>query len=339
MPVAGPSGRHRRDPSSDGIEEDVPSQRTDDVVNDDEEEQPRRGVKAVKAEKKNERRKVAQDADADADEDLDADPLADFGDQPLDRAQAQKIHGYSQDWDMMRKTKHVQFYGLVKDVATTFAEFGEGDKGDKAEKLLIEMDNLMRNLMDTEAEMVYHNKVLHDLHQRVVRGEEITNVVDKYDEEVQKKISEYQQKTSRQKYTKSDEYVSYRQAVFEVKNPGIAMPPLADLVPREDGDESDEDDEDVQVGGVTQDYKCPLSLTILVEPLTSRLCGHSYSSAAIREYLSLRGGRKQCPAAGCGKAISLGDLAPNKELARKAKDAARRERMREEDSDEGEVVE
>lgn len=36
----------------------------------------------------------------------------------------------------------------------------------------------------------------------------------------------------------------------------------------EDGDDSDDDD-DVQIGGVTQDYKCPLSLTILVDPLTS----------------------------------------------------------------------
>ena len=35
----------------------------------------------------------------------------------------------------------------------------------------------------------------------------------------------------------------------------------------EDGDESD--DEDIEVGGVTQDYKCPLTLTTLVDPLTS----------------------------------------------------------------------
>ena len=36
----------------------------------------------------------------------------------------------------------------------------------------------------------------------------------------------------------------------------------------EDGDASDDDD-DLEVGGVTQDYKCPISLTILVKPLTS----------------------------------------------------------------------
>ena len=36
----------------------------------------------------------------------------------------------------------------------------------------------------------------------------------------------------------------------------------------EDGDDSDDED-DVQIGGITQDYKCPISLTHLVDPLTS----------------------------------------------------------------------
>ena len=35
----------------------------------------------------------------------------------------------------------------------------------------------------------------------------------------------------------------------------------------EDGDDSDDDD--VLVGGQTQDFKCPLTLTTLVDPLTT----------------------------------------------------------------------
>jgi hypothetical protein len=64
------------------------------------------------------------------------------------------------------------------------------------------------------------------------------------------------------------------------------MPPVSQLIPKgllheygfsssfcsdaitEDGDESDEDD-DIEVGGVTQDYKCPISLTTLVDPMRS----------------------------------------------------------------------
>lgn len=47
----------------------------------------------------------------------------------------------------------------------------------------------------------------------------------------------------------------------------------------EDGDDSDDDD-DVQIGGVTQDYKCPLSLTILVDPLTSCVTAQMLSKYA-----------------------------------------------------------
>jgi SUMO ligase MMS21 Smc5/6 complex component len=36
----------------------------------------------------------------------------------------------------------------------------------------------------------------------------------------------------------------------------------------EPGDDSDDDDE-IEVGGVTQDYKCPITLTPLQDPLTS----------------------------------------------------------------------
>lgn len=46
------------------------------------------------------------------------------------------------------------------------------------------------------------------------------------------------------------------------------MPPVSEFFEREIGDDSDED-EDIVVGGVTQDYRCPLSLTIMVDPITS----------------------------------------------------------------------
>lgn len=112
----------------------MPSQRIDDVV-DEEEEQPRRGAKAVKVEKNKVKRKVSENGNADEDDDADIDPLEELGDQPLDKAQAQKIHGYAQDWDMIRKSRHVHFYGVVKDVATSLAEFAEGDKAEKVSEL------------------------------------------------------------------------------------------------------------------------------------------------------------------------------------------------------------
>ena len=40
------------------------------------------------------------------------------------------------------------------------------------------------------------------------------------------------------------------------------------IIKTEDGDDSDEDD-DFEIGGATQNFNCPLSLTPLVNPVTS----------------------------------------------------------------------
>jgi len=105
---------------------------------------------------------------------------------------------------------------------------------------------------------------------------------------------------------------------------------MTTFIVKEPGDSSDDDD-DIEVGGVTQDYKCPLTLTPLQDPLTSKVCKHSFSGAAIREYLSR--GVKRCPAAGCNKRVTLADLREDKALERKVKEHARREAMRAEDDD------
>ncbi|KZT12066.1 uncharacterized protein LAESUDRAFT_720043 [Laetiporus sulphureus 93-53] len=336
MPVASSSRRIRRE-HSDVIEEDNPTQRTVEDVEDGEEDEeqegdevqkPRRSKKSVRKESK---RKVSREQPEDEEEELE-----DFGDQPLDKSNGAKLAGFASDWNMMRRQNHTPYYTLVRDVATVIAEFAGSDG---AEQDMVEMDEIMRSLIDTEFELVAHEKTLGELNQKVSQREKIANIVDLYEEEVKRKVGNYNSKTSRQKYAKSEEYITFKSAIYEVQNPDQAMPPITEFIPKEDEDESDDDD-DLIVGGVTQDYKCPLTLTILVDPLTSDKCGHSFSASAIRDYLGTsRNARKECPSSGCKKMICLGDLRPNKELAKKAKDAARRERMRSDESDGEEVVE
>ena len=62
-----------------------------------------------------------------------------------------------------------------------------------------------------------------------------------------------------------------------------------------------------------------------------KTCKHSFSGAAIREYLSH--GVRRCPATGCNKKITLADLKTDKALERRVKDHARREVMRAEDEE------
>ena len=125
----------------------------------------------------------------------------------------------------------------------------------------------------------------------------------------------------------------------------------------EDGDASDDED-DLEVGGVTQDFKCPLTLVPFVDPVTSSVnftlrrwyrltllcrtvCRHSFSGEAIRAYFEGSRGAKKCPASGCTKSFRLLECQPDRELANKVKIWARRNKQREEDlfSDAEEVIE
>jgi SUMO ligase MMS21 Smc5/6 complex component len=73
----------------------------------------------------------------------------------------------------------------------------------------------------------------------------------------------------------------------------------------------------------------------------SKLCGHSYSRAAIQDFLK-RAGRKSCPASGCNKWITMDDLIVDKELEKRIKIVARRQQRQEEsenDDDDDNVIE
>jgi SUMO ligase MMS21 Smc5/6 complex component len=123
----------------------------------------------------------------------------------------------------------------------------------------------------------------------------------------------------------------------------------------ESGDESDDDD-DIVMGGVTQEYKCPLMMTILKNPLTSyvlgfpslllselgfrSVCKHSFSGDAIKEFFKNKRGLQKCPASGCSKMYTLADCQPDPDLARKVKVFEKRQARaaQQEDSDAEEVI-
>ncbi|KDQ62282.1 hypothetical protein JAAARDRAFT_95963, partial [Jaapia argillacea MUCL 33604] len=341
MPAASSSRRSRRsqrDVSEDGIEEDQSTQQGghDDV--EDEEEQPRRSGKSVKREKsttqKRQRREIEPVPEEPAggdDEEDDAGRIdvENFQNQPLDKKEGQKITGIASDWSMMQKNVHDSAFALVRELGSSLADVAEGEQG---EKMLTELDIIMRDLIDVENEMISHESTLEALHQEVLQGESIDDISHRYEKGVKSRLTEYRKKTTRQKYSKSQDYAKFKQAIFEVQNPDTAMPPVTDFLPKEDGDVSDDDD--IEIGGMTQDYRCPLTLTTFVNPMTSQVCGHSFSGDAIKEFFKHnRTVPKPCPASGCRKSFTLADLKVDKDLERRAKAAARRAQRAEDDSD------
>ncbi|KAJ7095970.1 hypothetical protein B0H15DRAFT_946513 [Mycena belliarum] len=335
MPVATSRRKKSARQASSDIEEDQPTQGKQplDDVDDDEEDAPSRRVKKEKPGVKREKGKARkEDLEEDEEDEDDRIDIANFADQPLTKADCGKIQGLVKDWDGIEEVMH-QPSPIIARVASAMAEVA----GEEAQEGLTELDRVMKSLLDTQALMTGHSTVLSDIIQRVARGDDLTKASDEYTRLVDAMNAEYKSKTTRQRYAKSDQYITFKEAIYEVDHPGSAMPPITDYIPREDGDESDDDD-DVVMGGVTQEYKCPLMMTLLKDPLTSSVCKHSFSGDAIREMFANKRGPQKCPAAGCSKSFTLADCKPNPDLARKVKAFERRQARVQEDSDAEEVI-
>lgn len=150
MPVATSSRRKKnarsnRAPSSDGIEEDQPTQGgEDDEVDDDEEgDQPSRSAR-VKKEKLVKGRRLAPKAPARDEDDDDDDGEGDaedadmgridvenFKDQPLSREDAGKVSGIIKDWEMIRKRNDDAAKGLMENIGISMADLMEEEEATK----------------------------------------------------------------------------------------------------------------------------------------------------------------------------------------------------------------
>ncbi|KAE9404002.1 hypothetical protein BT96DRAFT_964324 [Gymnopus androsaceus JB14] len=340
MPSA--TSRRRTNPRAQSSDiEDGPTQRSarEDVDEDDEE--PQRVVKKEKnkaaAKGKGKARASEAQPDEDDDEDDDDDDRIDvdnFTNQPLIKADVSKMRGLATDWAAMVKTIQ-RTNTMVAEVAVALADNAESGDGRKG---LSELERLLKDLIDVESEMQINQDVIENLSQQVASGDAIENIVEKYHENVQTDKDSYAAKTTRQKYAKSETYKNFKQSIYEIDNPGQAMPPVTEFIPKESGDDSDDDD-DLEVGAVTQDFKCPLSLRPLENPLTSQVCGHSFSAESIRAMFGNDKGLKKCPSSGCAQSFRLSDCKQNKELAKKMKLHERRMKKKEQEMDAEEVIE
>ncbi|KAG7443100.1 uncharacterized protein BT62DRAFT_1035462 [Guyanagaster necrorhizus] len=312
----------------------------EDVDMDDEDEQPRRRTKS-KTDKKEKRPQVngeqhttpreARQPDTDDEDPID---VENFADQPLGEGDLQKLNGLSRDW-MLMTAKIQEHCGAIDDVAVAVLDHGGKEVADKN---LEEIELLVKGFIDIEAEMRFHSSVLDEIHEKLSKKETICDAVPRYHAGVLKRSQEYSAKTTRQKYAKNEQYKAFKQAVYEVDHPNEPMPPMTELIDKENGDESD-DDVDIEVGGVTQDYKCPITLRLIEEPYTSNICKHSFSKAAIKEMFRNECDAKKCPASGCRASFRLSDCVPNRDLARKIKAYERRKKRAEEAMEVDEVIE
>ncbi|KAI0320149.1 zinc-finger of the MIZ type in Nse subunit-domain-containing protein [Amylostereum chailletii] len=332
-------------PMDDVIEDPEVSQpgATEDVdMDEDEKDHPRRpGKSQVKLEKvKKEGKRRARDMDEeeqneDDDQELPVINEETFGNKPIDAHEGQKLQGMAGDWTQIEEHMRNTAFRLMSELAGAVADVLE----DQDTKEIKQLDGLMRSIVEIDTELLTRAEALSDLHQAIRAGDEIDDLIAKHNEVYQAKADANDKKTTRQKYSKNEAYIAFRQSIWEVQNPETGMPPVVEFLPKEDGDDSDDDD-DIQVGGVALDLKCPLTLTWLAHPVTSTVCKHSFSGAAIQDMLGPnKYTKKMCPAAGCKKMVCLNDFKPDKDLERKVKNAERRRARREEENEAEEIVE
>ncbi|CAK5284240.1 unnamed protein product [Mycena citricolor] len=334
MPVA--TSRRKRSaqqPSSD-IEEDQATQArpADDVDDEDAPRPNKRERQSKRAKGKSAARPLeAMDEEGEEEDEDDRIDINHFEEQPISRADGHKISGLASDWLQLEKVM-TQPSNLMNSAAEALADITGGD----AEAKLEQLDQVLRESLDIQALMRGNSEILKGIMYEIDQGVEITNAKDLYLERVEKLKDKYDGKTSRQKYATSDQYMEFKEAIFNAKHSSSAMPPITDFIPREDGDESDDDD-DVVIGGVTQDFRCPLSLTLLEDPMTSTVCHHSFSGAAVRAMFRTST-RLKCPTAGCSQSFTLAQCIPDPNLARKVKAFEKRQARARRNNDAEEII-
>ncbi|KAF6757471.1 hypothetical protein DFP72DRAFT_1065769 [Ephemerocybe angulata] len=345
MPTASSSRRRpaNRRQNSEDIEMDRPTQTQamDDVESDDDAPRPtRRNAKQPAAKGKGKSVKKS-DSDNEADEEEDEDDEDDiidveaFRDQPIQKTQAHVLPGLETDWDTIDKIIR-QNWTVLERIGVGLADAAEDDNEPEE---IAELDTIMRELVDISAKFRNNGSVLNEMYQKIQQGDQIDDAMERYKNGVVERNEAYAAKTSRQKYSKVPEYVDFKSAIWSALHPDTPMPPLTNFIEKEEGDDSDDDD--LEIGGQTVDYKCPITLTLLKDPLTSAACGHSFSAAAIRASFDNPNKAMKCPAAGCRQLLTLSQCKPNPKLAQRVKAYERRIARQEEkddDSDDEEVI-
>ncbi|CBQ68195.1 conserved hypothetical protein [Sporisorium reilianum SRZ2] len=243
--------------------------------------------------------------------------------QPLGREHVPNVRSLmaelkSQDQNILKCVE------LLNETAEQLAEaFRAHDECNELEQA----DADLRELIDAQAEKAIRRKVLEEIAQDLHTGVQMDDPAKRYKEDVQTQLDTYNKQTSRQKYAKNTDYHNFKNTVWVAKEEG-AMPPVKDLIPAEPGDEnaSGDDDDEIQTGGVTQNFRCPLTANIMEDPLSNTLCTHSYSRAAITEYVAA--GNNRCPASACMAAVSMRSLKHDPLLVKKVAAFKRREEER-----------
>ncbi|KAJ2844259.1 hypothetical protein IWW36_005255 [Coemansia brasiliensis] len=179
-------------------------------------------------------------------------------------------------------------------------ELGESDSIDT-------IDKAMRKLIDAQHCMDIESSLVAQLSSQLDTSAVETDYLSSWEQS----MSKYENMSEASKYGRNEKYRDFRQQLWDVNHEGEPMPRLFA------GQAGDESDEELVIAGARLTYRCPVTTSWLVDPVTSKQCKHSFSKEAILNFIRSSRGSCACPVDGCSKTIRSSDLYADKLLERK----------------------
>lgn len=220
---------------------------------------------------------------------------------------------------------------MLRDVISTLSEVAEqradaisDRKGDETDARLVRYDELCRRFIALQEETEIRKAALQSLRERLLKGEQVKDAPELYQKQANQALLELNGKTQRQRYGQSKAYERYRSKVWQALNEE-PMPPLVDIIPAETDEVEEETDDIAMYGSSKEQYKCPLTLRIMENPMKSKVCRHAYEREAILDFLG--NALKECPA-GCRTKMKKKDLYEDLEFTKECKNFSRRQERR-----------
>ncbi|RUP28570.1 hypothetical protein BC936DRAFT_138712 [Jimgerdemannia flammicorona] len=178
---------------------------------------------------------------------VDEDPFENFHIEP---ACAVKLNNLVGDFD---KVLDSITHGMQRGTETA-CELEEVQEPEQVEKI----EFSIRTYIDLENRLKIEKAAMENLRDRIKGGEKIKNLVAEYQTAVQRATDEYENQPEAAKYFGNEAFVDFKQKVWEVHHPDQEMPPLN---PRPV-------DDDLVIGTQRVSLKCPITQTLLVNPVT-----------------------------------------------------------------------
>lgn len=225
----------------------------------------------------------------------------------------------------------------LENVAAELAEFTKSNE--EANDILEQIDQHARRVIGDIQLLEFRKDELEQIRERVHRSSRSSNQSINLHDELCKKLStrfsEWNSLSLRQKFAQNSSYKNFRQRIWEASGAKEIMPHLKTYLPADPG-EAEEDEssgDELEIGGATQNYKCPLCISFLKVPLVSQLCRHAFCKACFEEYLSQNGSDSvPCPATGCSKLLNSHFVRADDSLAARVRQFLRREQSRQDET-------